>query len=114
MGHVVDKVTLGQGFLLVPRFSLVTFIPHRLHTHLYLHLALFLLFTVGMAETRLTHCSLPRLIELNSVLVPRSSPEALHVEQRERPLLAKEGIMGEEWPVKFSLTMRLLYHCRVL
>jgi hypothetical protein len=114
MGHVLDKVTLGQAFLLVPRFSLVTFIPYRLHTHLHLHLALFLLFSVGMAETRLTHCSLPRLIALNSVLVPRSSPEAIHVERRERLLLAKGGIMGEKWPVKFSLTMRLPRHSMVL
>jgi hypothetical protein len=29
-------------------------------------------------------------------------------------LLAKGGIMGEKWPVKFSLTMRLPRHCRVL
>jgi hypothetical protein len=36
------------------------------------------------------------------VLVPRSSPEALHARRRERPLLEKGGIMVEKWPVKFS------------
>jgi hypothetical protein len=51
---------------------------------------------VGSAETRLTHCSLPRLIVLNPVLFPRSSPEALHVKRRERPLLAKVGNYGRE------------------
>jgi hypothetical protein len=30
------------------------------------------------------------------VLVPPSSPEALHTRWRERPLLAKGGIMGEK------------------
>jgi hypothetical protein len=54
------------------------------------------------AESRLTHCSLSTLIVLNPLLVPRSSPEALHVRRRERPLLAKQGIMGEKWPVRFS------------
>jgi hypothetical protein len=51
---------------------------------------------------------------LNPVLVPRSSPEALHVEQRDRPLLAKGGIIGEKWPVIFSLTMRLPRRFRFL
>jgi hypothetical protein len=45
---------------------------------------------------------------------PRLSQEALHVRRRERPLLAKGGIMGEKWPVRFSLTVRLPRHCRVL
>jgi hypothetical protein len=31
-----------------------------------------------------------------------SSP--VHLQRRERPLLAKGGSMGEKWPVKFSLT----------
>jgi hypothetical protein len=48
---------------------------------------------------------------------PRFS-SSVHLQRRsmsdsERPLLAKGGIMGEKWPVKFSLTMRLR-HCRVL
>jgi hypothetical protein len=60
------------------------------------------------------HCNHSRIIVLNPALVPPSSPEALHVSRRERPLLAKEGIMDEKWPVKFSLTMRLPRHCRVL
>jgi hypothetical protein len=34
-----------------------------------------------------------------------SSPEALHVKRRESPVLLKGGIMGEKWPVKFSLTI---------
>jgi hypothetical protein len=34
---------------------------------------------------------------------PPSSPEALHVRQHERPLSAKDGIMGEKWLIKFSL-----------
>jgi hypothetical protein len=55
-----------------------------------------LLLSVGLAETRLTHCSIPRLIVFNPVLVPRSSPEAFHVEQLQRPLSAKGGIMGEK------------------
>jgi hypothetical protein len=56
----------------------------------------------GSAESRLAHCSHSRLIVLTPLLVPRSSPEALHARRRERPLLAKGGIMGEKWPVKFS------------
>jgi hypothetical protein len=50
----------------------------------------------------------------NPALVPRSSPEALNVKLRERPLSAKGGIMGEKWQGKFSLTMRFPRHCRVL
>jgi hypothetical protein len=51
---------------------------------------------------------------LTPVLVPRSSPEALHTRRRERPLLAKGRIMGEKWPVKFSQTIRLPRNCCVL
>jgi hypothetical protein len=40
-------------------------------------------------------------------LVSPSSPEALHIRRRERPLLAREGTMGEKCPIKFSLQMRL-------
>jgi hypothetical protein len=75
---------------------------------------LLLLLSVGPAESRLAHCSLSRLIVLNPALVPRSSPEALHARRREILLLAKGGIMGEKFPVKFSLTKRLPCHCRVL
>jgi hypothetical protein len=49
------------------------------------------LLSVGSAETRLMHRSLPRLIVLNPVLVP-----PVHVERRERPLSAKVRIMGEK------------------
>jgi hypothetical protein len=45
---------------------------------------------------------------------PRSSPEALHVRRRERPLPVKEGIMGEKRPIKFSVAMRLPHHYSVL
>jgi hypothetical protein len=45
---------------------------------------------------------------------PRSSPKTLHVRRRERTLLPKGGSMGEKWPVKFSLTMRLPRHYRVV
>jgi hypothetical protein len=38
---------------------------------------------------------------------PPSSPEALHIRRLERPLLAREGTMGEKWPIKFSLQLRL-------
>jgi hypothetical protein len=38
-------------------------------------------------------------------LVSPSSPEALHVKRHERPLLVKDGIMGEKWPNKFSVTI---------
>jgi hypothetical protein len=72
------------------------------------------LISVGPAETRIKHRNPQRFIVLNPILVPRSTPEALHVEWRERPLLAKGGIMGEKWPVKYSLTMQLPRHCRVL
>jgi hypothetical protein len=34
-----------------------------------------------------------------------SSP--VHLQRREKPLLAKGGIMGEKWPVKFSQTIPL-------
>jgi hypothetical protein len=63
-----------------------------------------LLLSVGPAESHLMHYSLPMFIVLTPLLVPRSSPEALHVRWRERPLSAKGGSMGEKWPIKFSLT----------
>jgi hypothetical protein len=56
-------------------------------------LLLLLLLTVGPMESRLVHCSLTRLIVLNPVLVSPSSPEPLHVRRRERPILAKGGII---------------------
>jgi hypothetical protein len=73
-----------------------------------------LLISVGPGKTRLMDCSHPRLIVLNRVLVPHSSAEALHVERRERPLFAKGGIIGQKWPVKFSVILRLSHHCTVL
>jgi hypothetical protein len=39
----------------------------------------------------------------NPALVPPSSPEALHIRRRERPLIARGGTMGEKCPIKFSL-----------
>jgi hypothetical protein len=51
---------------------------------------------------------------LNPIIVPRSSPEALHVRRRERLLLAKGGSMGEKMAGQFGVTMRLPPHCRVL
>jgi hypothetical protein len=44
----------------------------------------------------------------NPALVPPSSPEALHIRRRERPLLARGGTMGEKCPIKFSLQLRLI------
>jgi hypothetical protein len=72
-----------------------------------------LLLTVGPAESAYAlqpfeaYCA-------NPALVPHSSPEALHIGRRERPLLAKGGLTGEKWPVKFNLTVRLPRHCRVI
>jgi hypothetical protein len=54
------------------------------------------------------------VFNLTPVLVPPSSPEALHSRRRERPLLARGGIMGEKWPVKFSRTIRLTRNYWVL
>jgi hypothetical protein len=62
---------------------------------------------VGPAESHREHCSLSRLIVLSPAF---SSPAHLQrrstSERRERPILAKRGIMGEKWPAKFI--------CRVL
>jgi hypothetical protein len=73
---------------------------------------LFFLWAGGIMPSALkpfeAYCAKPRFE------FPRSSPEAFHVRRRERPLLAKGGIMGEKWPVKFGLTMRLLPNCWVL
>jgi hypothetical protein len=55
------------------------------------------------------YCAKPRFSS-----PPPSSSEARHVRRRERPLSAKQGILGEKRPVKFSLTMRLSRHCMVL
>jgi hypothetical protein len=79
-----------------------------------LFFSFFFFFPWGLRKPRLAHCSHSRLIVLNPALVPRSSPEVLHVRRRERPLLTKGGIRSEKWPVKFSLTLRLPRHCRVL
>jgi hypothetical protein len=38
VGYVLDKVTLEQGFLRVPRFYPVSIIPAGLHTHIAYHL----------------------------------------------------------------------------
>jgi hypothetical protein len=51
---------------------------------------------------------------LTPILVPRSSPEALHARLCERPLLEKGETMGDKWPVKFSQTIRLPRNCWVL
>jgi hypothetical protein len=43
---------------------------------------------------------------INSTLVfPLSSPEALHINWRQRPLSAKGGTMGKKCPIKFSRTV---------
>src|SRR5215468_7948358 len=60
------------------------------------------------------YCSLPRLILLTPLWFPPSSPEALHIRRRERPLLARGGTMGEKCPIKCSLQLRLHGNCRVL
>jgi hypothetical protein len=83
-----------------------------METHVHFQSLDLLLLSVGPAESLLTHCSPPRLIVLTPLYFPCSSPEALHVRRRERPLSAKGGIMGEKWPVIFSLTMRLPRHYR--
>jgi hypothetical protein len=44
----------------------------------------------------------------NPALVPPSTPEALHIRRRERPLLARRETMGEKSPIKFILQLRLL------
>jgi hypothetical protein len=59
-------------------------------------LYLLLLLFVGPAGTPPTALQPSRPFVLTPVLVPRSSPEALHARPRERPLLAKGGIMGEK------------------
>jgi hypothetical protein len=51
---------------------------------------------------------------LTPVLVPRSSPEALHARRCERHLLTKGGIVDEKSPVKFSQKIRLPRNCWVL
>jgi hypothetical protein len=38
----------------------------------------------------------------------RSSPEALHVRRRKRPLSAKGGSMGEKWSTKFILKIHVI------
>src|SRR5215468_569695 len=53
------------------------------------------------------YCSLHRLIVQPRFRFPCSSPEALHISRRERPLLAKGGIMGEKCPIKFSLAIAI-------
>jgi hypothetical protein len=62
-------------------------------------------FCVGPAVTRRMYCSFSRLIVLYPLYFPLSSPEALHVNRRERPLSAKGGTMGEKCPIKFSHTI---------
>jgi hypothetical protein len=63
---------------------------------------MFFFFHWGPAETPPIALQPSRpFVLLTPFLVPHSSPEALHARQRERPLLAKGGSMGEKWPVKF-------------
>jgi hypothetical protein len=61
-------------------------------------------FCVGSAVTHRIYCSLLRLIVLTPVSFPLSSPEALLIRRRERPLLAGGSTMGEKCPIKFSHT----------
>jgi hypothetical protein len=74
----------------------------------------FLFFLLGRRKPAWRTAAYQDLLCLTTFVVPRLSPEAPHVKWRERPLSAEGGIMGEKWPVKFSLTMRLPHHCRVL
>jgi hypothetical protein len=60
---------------------------------------------VGPAVTHRMYCSLSWLIVLTRFSFPLSSPEAYHVNQRERPLSAKGGTIGEKYPIKFSHTI---------
>jgi hypothetical protein len=48
-----------------------------------------------------TYCANPALV------FPPSFPEALHIRRRERPLLARGGTMGEKYPIKFILQLRI-------
>jgi hypothetical protein len=48
---------------------------------------------------------------LTPVLVPHSSPEALHAREHETPMWAKGG---KKWPTKFRHTIRLPRKCWVL
>jgi hypothetical protein len=61
-------------------------------------------FCVGPAFTHRMYCGLLRLIVLTPFYFPLSSPEALHVNRRERLLSAKGGTMGEKCPIKFRHT----------
>jgi hypothetical protein len=56
----------------------------------------------GPAVSRLMYCSLPRLIVQPRFSFPLSSPEALHVRWRDRPLSAKGGTMGEKWRINLA------------
>jgi hypothetical protein len=47
----------------------------------------------GLCDLNWAYCA---LLDLVPPPLPPSSPEALHVQRRERPLLAREGSMGEE------------------
>jgi hypothetical protein len=72
----------------------------------------FSVYLCGRREPRLSHFSLRGSLYSNPCF---SSPIHLQrrttSERRERLLLAKGGIMGEKWPVKFSRTTRLPRNC---
>jgi hypothetical protein len=86
-----------------------------MHTQQFVYFVhLLLLLSVGPAKSRL--CTAPYR---GLLCHPRfSSP--VHLQRRPtsdgvRDLYQRKwGIMGEKFPVKFSLTMRLPHHCRVL
>jgi hypothetical protein len=62
-------------------------------------------FCVGLAVIHRMYCSLSRLPVLTPLCFPLSPPEALHINQRKRPLSAKGGTMGKKCPIKFSHTI---------
>jgi hypothetical protein len=71
--------------------------PHVEFLSLFVFVFVFV-FCVGPAVTHRMYCSLPRLIVLTPLNFPPSSPEALHIRRRERPLLARGRTMREKCP----------------
>jgi hypothetical protein len=59
-------------------------------------------FRVEPVVTHRMYCNLSRLIVQPRFSFPLSSPEALHVNRRKRPLSAEGGTIGEKFPIKFS------------
>jgi hypothetical protein len=88
---------------------------HRNHVSLLVGNTFLLSFYLwGRREPRLSPSAFEAVCTLTPVLVPPFNSRGVHTRRRERPLLAKGGIMGEKWPVKFSQTIRLPRSCWVL